>query len=84
MSQELGLVSKYQLSDIAPSISVRPAFHEMDIEKKRAISMAFLVHAQRQRPDSGYQFVMIKDSRNNNTVGNYDERLGLTLKRAYR
>ena len=83
-SQEIGIVSKYQLGDIAPSISVRPAFHQMDIEHKRAIGVAFLVHAQRQRPDAEYQFVMIRDSRNNNTVGNYDERLGLRLRRDYR
>jgi hypothetical protein len=84
MSQERGIVSSYQLHDVAPSISVRPAFHQMDFEDKKAIAIAFLVHAQRQRPDAGYQFVMIKDSRNNNTVGNYDQRLGLTLKREYR
>ena len=84
VSQARGIVSNYQLSDIAPSISVRPAFHEMDIEEKRAIAVAFLIHAQRQRPDAGYQFVMIRDSRNNNNVGNYDERLGLRLRRDYR
>ena len=83
-SQDLGIVSSYQLGDIAPTISVRPAFHEMDIGHKRAIGLSFLTHAQRQRPDAGYEFVMIRDSRNNNVVGNYDERLGLRLRRDYR
>ena len=83
-SQELGIVSEYRLGDIAPTISVRPAFHQMDIGQKRAIGAAFLAHAKRQRPDAGYEFVMIRDSRNNNVVGNYDERLSLRLRRDYK
>jgi len=84
MSQDRGIVSKYDTHDIAPTMWVRPAFHEMDVEHKRAIAVAFLIHSQRQRPDANYNFIMIRDSRNNNKVGNYDERLGLSLKKNYR
>ena len=84
MSQERGIISKYDTHDIAPTVWVRPVFHEMDVEHKRAIVMAFLIHSQRQRPDANYNFIMIRDSRNNNRVGNYDERLGLSLKKGYR
>ena len=84
ISQKDGLVSNYSLSDTAPTISVRPAFHEMDIEEKRAIAMAFFLHAKLQRPDAGYKFIMIRDSRNNNQVGTLAEGFGLRLNRAYR
>jgi hypothetical protein len=84
MSQERGIVQKYDTHNIAPTMWVRPMFHEMDMEHKQAIVMAFLIHCQRLRPDANYNFIMIRDSRNNNKVGNYDERLGLSLKRNYR
>ena len=85
MTKEKGIVSRHSMSsDTAPSIWVRPVFHEMDIEHKRSIGIAFLTYSQRQRPDAEYSFVIIRDSRNNNTVGNYDERIGLRLRRAYR
>jgi hypothetical protein len=84
MSQEEGIVSNYKVFEQGAIMSVRPVFHQMDIEHKRAIAAAFLLHAKRQRPKDDFQFILIRDSRNNNTVGNYDERLGLTLKKAYR
>jgi hypothetical protein len=85
MSQERGIVSEYSTaSDIMPSIWVRPVFHQMDFKEKRAIALAFFLHAKRQRPNFDYESIMLKDSRNNNQVGNYHPELGLRLKKAYR
>lgn len=83
-SQDRGIVSGYRLGDAGPVILVRPIFHEMDMGDKRAIAASFLAHAQRQRPDANYDILLILDSRNNNVVGNYDPRLGLSLRRDYR
>ena len=84
MSQERGVVSSFSLGDVAPTIMVRPVFHNMDLDHKRAIGVAFLIHAQRQKPGAEYRFIMIRDSRNNNQVGSYDQRLGLQLKKPYK
>jgi hypothetical protein len=84
MSQEIGVVSKYSTeSDIMPQIWVRPAFHQMDIKQKRAIATAFFLHSKRQRLNVDYESIMVRDSRNNNQVGNYHPKLGLRLKKAY-
>ncbi len=78
-----GYVSKLELGDIAPTVYVRPKFHEIDFDFKRTAAWAFLEYAKRERPDNGYTFITLRDSRNRNTVGTYDK-YGLRLTRSYR
>lgn len=82
-TKRVGLVQKVTFNDIAATMYVRPSFHEMDYDHKRTIARAFFEWSRKQS-GKDYNFIMIRDSRNNNSVGNYDHRLGLSLKRSYR
>lgn len=78
-AKRLGYVQKAELGKYGMTMYVRPAFHELNFDTKRGIAALFLQWGQKQQPNMNYELIMIRDSRNNKVIGNYDPRLGLTL-----
>lgn len=75
---ETGIVQKVELSNIAVTMYVSPAFYALNYDDKRATAAAFLKWARARK--SNIDLVMLRDSRNNKAIGNYDPNLGLSLK----